>query len=424
LEGIMALQAMQRERPFHRARALFVSLVFSMMFSLMFSLAMASAPALAGGAPATSTGFLYEDARIYVPVRVGDLAPRWFILDTGATNTIVDTAVADAAHLHVGHARMVGGVGRGQSRQGDTGALELHVGTTPMVVAKPAVMDLAHLLGPTSGRAPAGIIGSQFFREHFVAIDFSTRTLTVRAPGDATPAEYVATVPLTFAEWTPLAHVALTLPGGRTVKADVLIDLGAKSTFLISEPFIERERLREAFPRAVTTGFGAGVGGDTYYAFARAQHLALADAPAVGMDGPVVGLSVGGTLRSAWHDGLLGAEFLARYRVGFDYAHQRLLLAPQGNPAPQFDRSGMFLVAAGPDLSEVVVRQVLKDGPADVAGLVPGDRILALDGTPAAALRLDGVRARLKEEARATVAISYRRGEETGRAQVRLRALL
>lgn len=383
-----------------------------------------AAPVEAAPDAASGITFLYEDARIYVPVRVGDLPAQWFILDTGATNTIIDTAVAAAAHLHVEHARMVNGAGRGESRQGDTTALELHVGAVPMTVGKPAVMDLAHLLGPTSGRAPAGIIGSQFFREHFVDIDFAARMLTVRPPGDAAAAAFTATIPLTFVESTPLAQVTLTLPGGKAVSATALVDLGAKSTFLLAEPFIERERLRQALPGAVTTGFGAGVGGDTSYAFARTRRLALTAAPAMALDGAVVGLSVGGTLRSTWRDGLLGAEFLARFRVGFDYAHQRLLLTPQASIPPRFDRSGLFLVAAGPDLTGIVVRQVLKGGPADAAGLAPGDEIVGIDDRSGASLRLVEVRDLLKDAARTAVAIRYRRAGVTGLAHVRLRELL
>ncbi len=208
----------------------------------------------------SSIPFIYEDARIYVPVRIEGGEPRWFVLDTGATGTIIDSAVARAAHLTTCGSESVYGAGNGASQQTWTRTVRLKVGGVPLRLTQPAVLDLAHLLGPTSGRAPAGIIGSQFFEEHFVAIDFEARRITVYPPAADRRALYSFAAPLTFADSTPLTHVELTLPEGRTVSANALVDLGAKSTFLIPEPFIDRDKLRTSLPKAVVTGFGAGVG--------------------------------------------------------------------------------------------------------------------------------------------------------------------
>ena len=367
--------------------------------------------------------FLYEDSRIYVPVRIGSGEPHWFILDTGATGTIIDTAIAKAAKLPISGGETVHGAGSGGSTQSKTSAVGLRVGRVPLHVAQPLVMDLAHLLGPTSGRAPAGIIGSQFFREHFVDLDFAAHRVTVYPNGGGRHPSYAAHVPLTFADWTPLTRVKLTLPTGRVVTANALVDLGAKSTFLIPEPFIAREKLRDAFPATVVTGLGAGVGGDTFYAFARASRLSLAAAPAMALDKPVVGLSVNGTLRSTWHQGLLGADFLSRFRLGFDYAHHRLWLSRIGSSAEPFDRSGLFL-AASPRLDGVSIRQVLKDGPGDAAGLRPGDELLAIDGEPVAKLGLARLRQRLKTPGVELARLDYQRHGQRRSATLHLRDLL
>lgn len=384
--------------------------------------AASSNPRMATKPPAIS--FQYEDSRIYVPVRIGSGAPHWFILDTGATGTIIDTAVAKAAGLALSGGQTVHGAGSGGSTQSQTSAVDLRVGPVPLHVQQPLVMDLAHLLGPTSGRAPAGIIGSQFFREHFVDVDFAARRVTVYPNGGARRPSYAARVPLTFADWTPLTHIKLALPPGRVVTANALIDLGAKSTFLIPEPFIAREKLRDAFSHTVVTGLGAGVGGDTFYAFARARRLSLASAPVMMLDDPVVGLSVKGTLRSTWNEGLLGTDFLSRFRLGFDYAHHQLWLTKVGNSPEPFDRSGLFLAATAGDLDRVTVRQVLKGGPGEAAGLAVGDEILAVDGEPVAKIGLARLRQRLKTPGVRLAALDYERGGKPGSAILHLRDLL
>jgi predicted aspartyl protease len=368
--------------------------------------------------------FLYEDARLYVPVSVGGAPAVWFILDTGASETILDLATARRLGLAVSGKRLVQGAGAGGSVQGDAGTVRLRVGSVPLTV-QARVLDLAGLLGPTSGRAPAGIIGSQFFREHFVAIDFRARTILLFPPGADLRSRYEASIPLTLSGGVPLVPVRLTLPDGHEMTADALVDLGAKSTFLVSEPAIQRADLRGAFPNAVTTAFGAGVGGDTFYAFARAERLSFAAARDIGLDRPVVGLSVRGTLRSSFPEALLGAEFLSRFAVGFDYARSRLLLSRASiDEVTPFDRSGLFLVATGNALDQIVVRQVLDGGPGALAGLRPGDLLTAIDGRPTGPQGLAAVRALLKRPDRDRVSISYRRSGTLFEAQLTLRDLI
>jgi hypothetical protein len=385
----------------------------------------AASRASAAAAPTDSFRFIFEDQRLYVPVRVEGGAERWFILDTGATPTLVDAAVARAAGLAEHGEDVTTGAGGGQSRVAQTRRTALTVGHTRLAVDSPIVADVAGLLGPTSGRAPAGIVGSQFFREHVVVIDFHKRIIALYPPRTDLSRSFDQSVPLTFADDTPLTKVWLTLPSGRKLAARALVDLGAKSTFLIPEPFIDRQHLRAAFPHSVTTGLGAGMGGDTHYAFARAPRLELRpSSPAMGLSNPVVGLSVGGTLRSTWHEGLLGAEFLSHFRLGFDYAASRLLLTRADRDQPQFDRSGLFVAGDRNDLSRLFVREVVKDSPGAAAGLQPGDEILKVDGAAAAALGLPALRNRLKSPTQPRVRLTYRRGGEQRDVTLRLQALL
>lgn len=368
--------------------------------------------------------FLFEDARIYVPVSIGRSPPRWFILDTGASSTIIDKAVAKAEHLRVEGSEAVHGAGAGSSDEGQSSSVALSLGRVPLRIERPAVLDLAHLLGPTSGRAPAGIVGSEFFREHFVDIDFARRRILVDPPEAQRKLFYSASVPLTFVEQTPLAHVALRLESGRTVEANALVDLGAKSTFLVPEPFIAREKLKEGVGKSVVTGFGAGVGGDTFYAFSRAARLSFAAVPALGVDRPVIGLSVGGTLRSTWNEGLLGAEFLSHFRIGFDYDHGRLFVGAARSLPNEFDRSGLFLVAAGDGLGRITVRGVLKGSPGEKAGLVDEDELIAIDGQDVSGIGLAGIREMLKQPGSRILTIIYRRGNGEHQAKLQLRDLL
>ena len=351
---------------------------------------------------ATTVPFLLEDARLYVPVRLllgaHGGAERWFILDTGAQPTLLDAALADSMGVHVTPAGTTTGAGRGVTRVGDAGPLTLDLSGLSFGPVPVRIAPLDSLLGATSGRDIPGIIGSRFFREHVVALDFDSLTVRVSDPRTFVPPRDAAAVPLQVEGDIPYARGWLTTSDGRRVPLRMLVDLGAKSTLLLTEPFIRARHLESAFAARVESPLGAGMGGPTRYAFARASLLEIATSGVpLRMPQALVGLSVGGTLRSAQYDGLLGADFLGRFRVTLDYARQRMYLEPRMPvpPSAELDMSGLYLTSDRAT-RRFVVQEVRPDSPAQSAGVRPGDAIVALDGRPVAGLSLAAVRSVLR----------------------------
>ena len=352
----------------------------------------------------TTIPFELEDARVYVPVRVPvgahGVTARWFIFDTGAQPTVLDAALAESMGVRVTPAGTTTGAGRGATRVGDAGPLTLDVSGVSLGPVPVRIAPLDSLLGATSGRDIPGIIGSRFFREHVVELDFDSLVVhvsdsrTFRRPPDA------VVVPLDVEGDIPYARGWLTTPNGRRVPLRMLVDLGAKSTLLLTEPFIRAQRVVDAFPSRVESPLGAGMGGATRYVFARAPLLEIGTSGApLRMPEALIGLSVGGTLRSAGYDGLLGADFLARYRVVFDYSRRRMYLEPRA-PAPpraELDMSGLYLMTDRA-ARRIVVQEVRPGSPAQSAGVRPGDALVTLDGQPTVELSLAAVRRVLRSQ--------------------------
>ncbi|HET9003468.1 MAG TPA: aspartyl protease family protein, partial [Gemmatimonadaceae bacterium] len=387
---------------------------------------------IAGCAPAAthaqSIPFIYDDARLFVPVHVSsDTTTYWFILDSGAQPTIIDANVAAALGLKVREAGSVTGAGTHSLRQGRAQGVSLSVGGVALGPMEVRVSEIDSLLAPSQGRGAPGIIGSRFFIEHVVEIDFGSSLVTLHAARDWRYDGSGTVLPLTLDNGVPMTAGRMTTPDGTVIPMRLLVDLGAKSTLLVAEPFIDEHRLMRRFAKTVTSPLGAGVGGATRYAFARLPRLALGGAGgALPTDSLVAGLSVGGTLRSTRYDALLGADFLRRYRVIFDYAHHQLILEPRTPPVPvaEYDMSGMFLLAEGADRSRYVVGDLVKGGPADEAGIEVGDELISLDGQPTAAITLGSVRHRLKAGEGRVVRVEVgREGARTMRL-VRLRRLI
>jgi hypothetical protein len=371
-----------------------------------------------------------EDARVYVPVRVPigghGASPRWFILDTGAQPTVLDAALADSMGVHVTPAGTTTGAGRGVTRVGDAGPLTLDVDGVPLGPLRVRVAPLDSLLGATSGHDVPGIIGSRFFREHVVELDFGWPVLHVHDPRTFRPPREAIAVPLELEGDIPYARGWLTLPDHRRIPLRMLVDLGAKSTLLLTEPFVRAQDLERAFPSRVESPLGAGMGGPTRYAFARAPLLELAaDGATVPLSEALVGLSVAGTLRSTQYDGLLGADFLTRFRVTFDYARRRMYLEPC-IPAPartELDMSGLYLVSDRA-ARRIIVQEVRPGSPADSAGVRVDDAIVALDGRATAGLSLAAVRRMLRSTDGRVVRLALERQGTSREVALTLRAVV
>jgi PDZ domain/Aspartyl protease len=375
-----------------------------------------AAPAL----PAQSVPFVYEDARIFVPVSVNGDAPRWFILDTGVPGVMLDADVARQDQLVVTPAGRTNGVGAGSVAIGRTTGVTLRVGDVALTPDGAGVVALDSVLAPYGGRGAPGVIGSTFFREHVVELDFARSIMTLRDPHQYRYDGDGRVMPLHLDGDFPIADAWLTPPApADRIPMRVLIDLGAKATLLVSEPFIEAQHLMAQFPERVESPLGAGMGGETRYAFSRARSLAL---DGVTETGPVVGLSVARTLTLRQVDGLVGVEFLRAYRVIFDYARERLILEPT-TPAigsAEYDMSGMFIMSDRVDHHRFTVHEVLSNGPAARAGVRVGDRITSVDGQSATQLTLGALRNVLRSTPGRAVDLTLERGDSTLRRTVHL----
>ncbi len=380
---------------------------------------------------AQSVPFAYEDARVFVPVSVNGSAPQWFILDTGVPGVLLDAGVAHQLGLSATAAGRTSGVGQGSLAIGQATGVTLRVGDVPLPSDGASVVALDSVLAPYGGRAAPGVIGSTLFREHVVELDFARSIMTLHDPQRYQYDGRGIIIPLRLASDLPIADARLTPPApAPSLPMRLLVDLGAKATLLVSEPFINAQGVMALFPRRIESPLGAGLGGETRYAFSRARSLALLGATGqeseARLEHPVVGLSAAGTLRLRQVDGLVGVEFLRAYRVIFDYERERLILEPRepAIDAAEYDMSGMFIVSDQIDHHRFVVHEVLVGGPAARAGVTVGDRILTVDGQPATQLTLGALRNVLRSTPGRAVVLTLERGDSTLQRTVRLARLI
>lgn len=122
-----------------------------------------------------------NEAAMLVPVTINGRGPYDLVLDTGATFTCVDDALAEELELPAVRGQIsvgagVGGAGRMHLARVDS----LGVGPARMTDLSVCVLDLAHIR--QIGLDVQGLLGLNVLRHFRVGIDFERRTVALHAP--------------------------------------------------------------------------------------------------------------------------------------------------------------------------------------------------------------------------------------------------
>ena len=121
------------------------------------------------------------ESAIVVPVRIDGQGPFRLILDTGATLTCLDVAVAKKLGLE----QRAGVIGRGfgvdsKGQVGMVGITRLEVGSAAAENLTACTLDLQSLR--SAGLEVDGLLGLNFLREYRMTLDFERRALKLETP--------------------------------------------------------------------------------------------------------------------------------------------------------------------------------------------------------------------------------------------------
>lgn len=310
---------------------------------------------------------------IYVAANVDGGAAR-LLVDTGGTNHLTPAA---ASRLDITGAGKLSASGVGEQREEVAigRGRELRVGTAVLTSPVFSIIDLG-ALDRVEGTPVDGVVGHEMFRRFVVMIDYARRELELIEPGHFTPPQGATRIPFQLDEGVPIVNGVLD---GLPVRLSV--DTGARGALTLHAPFVRAHDLVAKYRAAPEAVIGWGVGGASRGRPVRLGTLELGGIRIDGIAGELY-TGDGGAFANTDHDGNLGGRLLRRFVVAFDYEKRVMYLAPDpaaAKTADPFDRSGLWLLAAG---DAVEVGDVAPGSAAARAGIMPGDRILAIDNAP------------------------------------------
>lgn len=376
---------------------------------------------LADGARVATLPFELVANLVLAPVRVNNSAPLWFIFDTGAESTVIDTKQAQALGLRARGKT----TGTGTAGTAEAGIVRNASLTLPGVEARGLTVYTLPLdfLWPALGRQISGVLGNDVFNKFVFEIDYANRVISLYEPESYSYAGPGKGLPVLLEDNQLYLRTSITPEGRAPVEGKLQLDTGSTGSLTLYTKFVNRHRLLETLSQSGKINIG-GVGGAGAAVVGRVKSLRLGDAV---IERPVTRFSratrgdAGGTA----YDGLVGGEIFRRFKVIFDYPGRRVVFEPNADfGAPhETDMSGIELVGDGDDFSVYLIDDVDAGSAAERAGVKGGDVLLAIDGRPARALTLDEIRRLFMQDGR-EYALTLKRGDQTVKATLKLKRLI
>ena len=313
----------------------------------------------------------------------------WFIFDTGAESTVIDTKYAASAGLRTS-GKTVGNGAAGSATAGVIKGVTLRLGTIEASVLTVYALPLRSL-ALTFGLPISGIIGNDVITQTVAEVNSTDQRLTLYEPGAFHARGTEQVVPLTIEENLPFTR-ATVLIGGHTLDSKMEIDTGSTGAMLLNSPFVRKYGLIAAIDKSIVTRTG-GLGGTGSSRAGRVKALKIGDSFVAE---PLAVLYTGtkGDNASSDYDGLIGGAILRRFNVTIDLAGRRLLLEPTARLSEPFetDMSGLELLADGDDLSRILIDDVKPGSAAAKGGIRGGDYVRSVDGRPAGEVGIQELR--------------------------------
>jgi hypothetical protein len=358
---------------------------------------------------------------IFVRTRINNSEPMWFIFDTGASVTIINERVVKELGLRAGRREKGTGTG-GEIEVGMIDGVSLSM---PGVTVSDQTVGAFPLdmFAPVAGRQVGGIIGYDFIKEFVVEIDYAASLLDLYEPASYDYKGAGEIVPVNLIERKPWVRASLVLSDQQSFEGTFEIDTGGDGAMVISTPFVKKHKLDELIPNR-RAGNSGGAGGMVGASDGRVAGVRLGRFT---LKRPIVTLiqARAGEYATEKFDGVIGGEFLRRFKLIVDYSRRRVILEPNGrlNDPVETDMSGLEFASEGEDFRQYVVNEVIANSPASEAGFKEEDVLTAIDSRPTSAFTLEQIRALLRREGEEHT-LTVRRGDETLNFRIKLRRLL
>ena len=381
-----------------------------------------------GGEDRVEVPFKFIHNFIIVEIRLFGMLPMNFIFDTGAENTILLTRQF-ADFIGTDYDLRIPILGSDMSQR--VYALVARSVEVELVGLPPQRRDILVLeenhfnLTEITGVQIHGLLGGSFFKNSVLEVDYKKQRLIFHNPQQfKPPGSGFNQIPVEIDHNKPYVQAGLRLQAGTSIDLRLLLDTGAGLPLLLhnnSHPSL-------TLPDNYILGLlGVGLGGFIEGYVGRTDQLELAGIEFNQVLTSFQDIQTTVDNQVIWsRNGLIGNQLLHRTRMIIDYVREIAYFKARRGHSRRFrmDRSGLIVVATGVNLDGFIVRGTIPGSPAEAAGLLPGDKILRLQGLPAHGFKLDQLTRILQKKEGKRIRIVIERDGQRKKIEFRLRELV
>ena len=356
---------------------------------------------------------------IFLRVRVNGSRPLKFIFDTGASVSVVNSALIRELGLKP-KGKVRGTATGGNIEVGLVGGVSLSVEGAEVANQIVATMSLA----ATPCVEFDGVIGYDFINQFVVEIDYDGKFINLHRPQTYVYSGNGKTVPLLLDGLrTPLVQANISVKGEPAISSRLELDTGGDSAFIVNSPFVKKHKLASLVSHTVG-GSSVGAGGDSKIVIGRVKSIQVGPFT---IENPTLSLAQDseGSRGSNENDGIVGGEVLRRFKVILDYSRSRMLLEPTSSVSQPYE-IGMTGLNFGSDQEDCKVQRIESvnpNSPATEAGLQPGDIITAIDGRSTGDIPSNELEQMFKQNGR-ELNLTIKRDSEILQKKLKLRRLI
>ncbi|TCC93791.1 peptide-binding protein [Pedobacter frigiditerrae] len=351
---------------------------------------------------------------IVIPIYINNKGPYNFILDTGAGPLIItEPTLIDTLGLKNLRSTKIRGLGQGEEIDAFvTGELnaqikEASINNIPTAILKKDIFNLSSYLG----KKIYGIIGFYFFNSFVVKVNYTNQRVSFILP-DVKIKKRGAKFPIEIENKKPYITVDLQTPQLNNVKVKLIVDCGAGHA-------LSMEALNGApFPlpdSSVAANLGVGLSGLIDGRVGRIPLLKLGNYKFKNI---ITGFpafeSVAAQIGYNSQDGNLGAEFLRRFDMTYDYPNNAIYFKPnQGYNLPfDHDMSGMEVYTDPDNNKRYFIGRIEPGSSAEKHGFLEQDEIVGIDFKLAELYSLEEITKLFKSDNGKTIVVEIIRNDK------------
>jgi hypothetical protein len=261
-----------------------------------------------------------------------------------------------------------------------------------------------------------GILGYDFLSRFVVEIDYVNQTITLSDPQSYNYKGSGHRVPITL-DGTPFVRAEVQVNGREPVPGQFMIDTGFDGAATLYRPFIEAHNLLQ--PNEKTIGITRAGVGQSKGLKSRIERFTFGGFSFRNVIANFI-LDEKGSEANTDVAGLIGNEVLREFKVIFDYSRLEMILEPNGQFSETLDEnlSGIEFELRAARGGIFKVNDVADDSPADKAGVLPGDVLVAIDDKSATSFSMEQINSLFRQEGREYL-LTLKRGRKVFKAKIK-----